>query len=174
MIFEKKLLGVRQLDIVEDAAAAQRWRQAILKLSNSMREAADEREHLSPVLMEALHNALENLLLLGDEADLMALEEWLDHEIATRAELRAAEGAASPSGNGYDDDKRHGHDRRFAERRFGERRQGERRTATQWITPETDPDTPPPPERRHTQRRDKDDRRQAKRRSGQERRDAHE
>lgn len=71
----------------EDDARALRWRTAILKLSENFREAADVRHDLSPILMEALHNALENLLLLGDEADLLALEEWLDLENAARESM---------------------------------------------------------------------------------------
>ncbi len=54
-----------------------RWRRAILRLSETFLSAADERSDLSPILLEAMHNALENLLVYGEEDDLMALEEWL-------------------------------------------------------------------------------------------------
>lgn len=56
---------------------ALRWRRAILRLSETLLSAADERSDLSPILLEAMHNALENLLVYGEEDDLMALEEWL-------------------------------------------------------------------------------------------------
>lgn len=56
---------------------ALRWRRAILRLSETLLSAADERQDLSPILLEAMHNALENLLVYGEEHDLMALEEWL-------------------------------------------------------------------------------------------------
>ncbi len=56
---------------------ALRWRRAILRLSETLLSAADERSDLSPILLEAMHNALENLLVYGEEHDLMALEEWL-------------------------------------------------------------------------------------------------
>ncbi|HEX8235007.1 MAG TPA: hypothetical protein VF600_03540 [Abditibacteriaceae bacterium] len=59
---------------------ALRWRRAILKLSETLLSAADEHRDLSPFLMEAMHYALENLLVYGDERDLMALEEWLTEE----------------------------------------------------------------------------------------------
>ncbi len=66
---------------------ALRWRRAILKLSETLLSAADEHRHLSPIFLEAMHSALENLLVYGDERDLMALEEWLTEEAAamTRA-----------------------------------------------------------------------------------------
>jgi hypothetical protein len=94
MIFETKFLAKRQHEVDDEAAAAERWRAVILKLSNNMMEAAGDHEHLSPVLIEALHNALENLLLLGDETDLLELEEWLDHDSSTREAVRAAQNAA--------------------------------------------------------------------------------
>jgi hypothetical protein len=59
---------------------ALRWRRAILKLSETLLTAADEHRELSPFLLEAMHYALENLLVYGDERDLMALEEWLVEE----------------------------------------------------------------------------------------------
>jgi hypothetical protein len=59
---------------------ALRWRRAILKLSETLLTAADRHQELSPFLLEAMHYALENLLVHGDERDLMALEEWLIEE----------------------------------------------------------------------------------------------
>jgi hypothetical protein len=64
---------------------ALRWRRAILKLSETLLSAADKHRDLSPIFMEAMHYALENLLVYGDERDLMALEEWLTEE--SRAEI---------------------------------------------------------------------------------------
>lgn len=69
---------------------ALRWRRAILKLSETLLSAADEHRHLSPIFLEAMHCALENLLVYGDERDLMALEEWLTEEAA--ALIRAQTG----------------------------------------------------------------------------------
>ena len=69
---------------------ALRWRRAILKLSETLLSAAAEHRSLSPIFMEAMHYALENLLIYGDERDLMALEEWLNEE--NRAQLRARAG----------------------------------------------------------------------------------
>lgn len=63
-----------------DEAAALRWRKTLLRLSETFLDAAQERSDLSPILLEALHNALEQLLIYGDEGVLMALEEWLEHE----------------------------------------------------------------------------------------------
>lgn len=59
---------------------ALRWRRAILDLSETFLCACDERSDLSPILMEAMHSALENLLVYGEANDLMALEEWLHEE----------------------------------------------------------------------------------------------
>lgn len=59
---------------------AARWRRAILNLSETLLSACDERQDLSPFLMEAMHSALENLLVYGEADDLMALEEWLNEE----------------------------------------------------------------------------------------------
>ena len=89
MMFQKTLLAtpttVRELtdkQTVSDdeALAALRWRRAILKLSETLLSAADQRRELSPVLLEAMDFALENYLLYGDEHDLMLLEEWLREE----------------------------------------------------------------------------------------------
>ena len=62
---------------------ALRWRRAILKLSETLLTAADKHHELSPFLLEAMHYALENLLVYGDERDLMTLEEWLTEESAS-------------------------------------------------------------------------------------------
>ncbi len=59
---------------------AARWRRAILNLSETLLSACDERRDLSPFLMEAMHSALENLLVYGEADDLLALEEWLNEE----------------------------------------------------------------------------------------------
>jgi len=67
-------------DVFEDDAAALRWRRALLRLSETFLDAAEERRDLSPILLGALHNALEQLLIHGEEDDLMALEDWLSHE----------------------------------------------------------------------------------------------
>ena len=67
-------------DFFEDDEAALRWRRALLRLSETFLDAAEERRDLSPILLGALHNALEQLLIHGEEDDLMALEDWLSHE----------------------------------------------------------------------------------------------
>lgn len=72
-------LDAQQEDL-EDDEAALRWRRALLRLSETFLDAAQERRDLSPILLSALQNALEQLLVHGEEADLMALEEWLEHE----------------------------------------------------------------------------------------------
>jgi hypothetical protein len=69
-----------QHEDLEDNEAALRWRRALLRLSETFLDAAQERRDLSPILLSALQNALEQLLVHGEEADLMALEEWLGHE----------------------------------------------------------------------------------------------
>ena len=99
---------------------ALRWRRAILKLSETLMSAADERSDLSPILMEAMHNALEKLLVYGEERDLMILEEWLSQEYNDLAERRAQRVDESHNGNtGVP----------IVERRKGERRSGDRRKA---------------------------------------------
>jgi hypothetical protein len=82
-MLEQKLLSARlRVDTAEseEEEAALKWRRVILKLTANFNTAAGERSDLSPVLMEALHHALENLLLHGDEAQLLALEEWVDQD----------------------------------------------------------------------------------------------
>lgn len=73
-------------NLLTDDASITRYRRAILRLSDQMVHAADARVDLSPLLLEALNHALENLLLYGDVAALQSLEEWLDDgEIITGA-----------------------------------------------------------------------------------------
>lgn len=87
--------------------AAERWRNAILRLSQTLMAASAERSDLAPILMEAMHNALEQLLVFGHDDELMALEEWLELEAESTNEHLAS-----------------------VEQRSGsERRQGERRTS---------------------------------------------
>src|SRR5688500_15161474 len=61
----------------DEEQLALRWRRVILRLSENLLDAAAQRSELSPILLGALHNALDQLLLYGEEGDLMALEEWL-------------------------------------------------------------------------------------------------
>jgi hypothetical protein len=69
-------------DFTDEDRLALRWRKAILRLSENFMDAAGERSDLSPILMEAMHNALDNLLVYGEATDLMVLEEWLSIEEA--------------------------------------------------------------------------------------------
>ena len=83
LLREAQHIGQRldaQHEDLEDDEAALRWRSALLHLSETFLDAAQERRDLSPILLSALQNALEQLLVHGEEADLMALEEWLGHE----------------------------------------------------------------------------------------------
>jgi hypothetical protein len=90
----------------QETVRAERWRRAILGLSENLRRAAEERPELSNVLMEAMHNALEQLLVYGEENEILSLEEWLELETADLPERPA-----------------------FVERRAGQdRRQGDRRS----------------------------------------------
>lgn len=73
------LLG-GEADDAAELQAALRWRAALLRLSEALRRSADERPELSAILMEAMHNALEQLLVHGNEDELLALEEWLELE----------------------------------------------------------------------------------------------
>ena len=66
-------------DIEERAAL--RWRSTVLRLSDHFTTAAAGHPELAPILMEALGNALEQLLLFGRACDLDLLEEWLDVEL---------------------------------------------------------------------------------------------
>ncbi|HEX8552098.1 MAG TPA: hypothetical protein VF681_11160 [Abditibacteriaceae bacterium] len=99
----------------QEEAHAIRWRRAILRLSEAFMDAADERQDLSPILLEALHNALDNLLFYGESGDLMVLEEWLSMEEESKT-------AAWREERRKRDRERRSHDRRFADRRFQDRR----------------------------------------------------
>jgi hypothetical protein len=116
-----------------DDQAALRWRQALLRLSETFLDAAEERRDLSPILLGALHNALEELLIRGNEEDLMALEDWLGHEAPPPPPIQeAVSEAARAIFSGAE--RRNASDRRSGnERRQGDRRQsahGRRATDT--------------------------------------------
>jgi len=83
-------------DFFEDDEAALRWRRALLRLSETFLYAAEERRDLSPILLGALHNALEQLLIHGEENDLMALEDWLSHEAPFTDEAGSTPGESRP------------------------------------------------------------------------------
>lgn len=124
---------------------ALRWRSAILRLSAAFMDAADERRDLSPILLEALHNALDNLLVYGEADDLLVLEEWLSMEEESRgAEWRRERRSGD----------RRSRERRFTDRRFGDRRQNK---------PDMRTSLPgcPPEERRTMVDRRESDRREA-------------
>lgn len=115
-------------DVFEDDEAALRWRHALLRLSETFLDAAEERRDLSPILLGALHNALEQLLIHGEEADLMALEDWLSHEAQPStpdSERRTSDFLmAGESGIYNGAERRSGTDRRSQ----NERRQADRRS----------------------------------------------
>src|SRR5690606_11763873 len=115
-----------QHEDLEDDAAALRWRRALLRLSETFLDAAEERRDLSPILLGALHDALEQLLIHGEETDLMALEEWLSHEPPTDARSTPAAAMAAEAASGEGDYA--GVERRLAvERRaLVDRRNGDR------------------------------------------------
>ena len=96
---------------------ALRWRRAILRLSETFMDAADERRDLSPILLEAMHNALDNLLVYGEAGDLMVLEEWLSMEEETKEAAWRKRRASLD---------RRDHDRRFADRRHKDSHKGRR------------------------------------------------
>lgn len=107
---------------VEDQAAL-RWRQALLRLSETFLDAAEERRDLSPILLGALHNALEQLLIHGNEDDLMALEEWLGHEAPPPSPIEhavslAARAMFSGAERRNVEDRRAGQERRLGQRRL--------------------------------------------------------
>lgn len=115
-----------QTDDQVDDQAALRWRHALLRLSETFLDAAEERRDLSPILLGALHNALEQLLIHGNEQDLMSLEEWLGHEAPPpkpieSAVTEAARAAVSETERRLSQDRRSG-DRRRSDRRAGLRR----------------------------------------------------
>ncbi len=57
-----------------------RCRRAILLLNAQLVKAAAERSEFAPFLLEAMGNAMSELLEHGDERDLLLLEQWLDEE----------------------------------------------------------------------------------------------
>jgi len=63
-----------------DEEQAARWRRVVLHLSDCFSSSAACHPHLAPYLLEALGNALEQLLLFGRERDLILLDEWLSEE----------------------------------------------------------------------------------------------
>ena len=97
---------------IDESEAALRWRRALLRLSENFMSAADERSDLSPILLGALHNALEQLLIYGEEGDLMALEEWLSEGEPTAAPLIAGQERRAPSDRRAGQERRTGTDRR--------------------------------------------------------------
>jgi hypothetical protein len=66
----------------EDEQFYIRCRRAILRLSANLLQAAEHRSDFAPFLLEAMHNAMTNLLEFGDERDLLLLEQWLDEDIS--------------------------------------------------------------------------------------------
>jgi hypothetical protein len=106
-----------------DDLAALRWRRALLRLSETFLDAAEERRDLSPILLGALHNALEELLIHGKEDDLMALEEWLGHEAPPPDPIEAAVSEAARAMFSGSERRNAGDRRAGEERRHGERRQ---------------------------------------------------
>jgi hypothetical protein len=106
-----------------DDQAALRWRQALLRLSETFLDAAEERRDLSPILLGALHNALEELLIRGNEEDLMALEDWLGHEAPPPPPIQEAVSEAARAIFSGTDRRNMGDRRSGNERRQGDRRQ---------------------------------------------------
>jgi hypothetical protein len=117
-----------QHEDLEDDEAALRWRRALLRLSETFLDAAQERRDLSPFLLSALQNALEQLLVHGEEADLMALEEWLGHEAPPAPNVAsdtASEKLLAAPALPASTERRAQRDRRSS---ITDRRQGERRS----------------------------------------------
>ena len=69
----------------EDEQFYTRCRRAVLRLNDQLAKAAAERSDFAPFLIEAMRNAMAELLEHGDERDLMLLEQWLDEENAPRS-----------------------------------------------------------------------------------------
>lgn len=67
-------------DPKDEEQSFERSRRAILRLSANLLQAAEQRSEFAPFLLEAMHNAMSNLLEHGDERDLLLLEQWLDEE----------------------------------------------------------------------------------------------
>ena len=85
-----------------------RWRTAILRLSANLQTAAEQRSYLTPVLLEALNYALNQLLQHGNDYYIEQLEEWLDYEESSSVNAQ---------------ERRSGSDRRLMqERRSGQER----------------------------------------------------
>ena len=57
---------------------AKLWRTVLIDLSSTFTQAAATSPRLASVLLEALDNSLEHLLLFGKEGDLLALQEWME------------------------------------------------------------------------------------------------
>ncbi|HVF11286.1 MAG TPA: hypothetical protein VNA16_10805 [Abditibacteriaceae bacterium] len=102
-------------DAAFDDEVALRWRRVILALSENLMDAASQRSELSPILLGALHNALDQLLLHGEEGDLEALEEWLMME-APSGTLEQAE-VRPPTHAWPGPERRAGPDRRICPER---------------------------------------------------------
>jgi hypothetical protein len=66
--------------IPEDARFYTRCRNAVLRLSDNLPQAADQGFDYAPFLLEAMNTAMTNLLEHGDERDLLLLEQWLNDE----------------------------------------------------------------------------------------------
>lgn len=64
----------------EDEQFYTRCRRAILLLNAQLVKAAEQRSDFAPFLLEAMGNAVSELLEHGDERDLLLLEQWLDEE----------------------------------------------------------------------------------------------
>ena len=64
----------------EDEQFYTRCRRAILLLNAQLVKAAEERSEFAPFLLEAMGNAMSELLEYGDERNLLLLEQWLDEE----------------------------------------------------------------------------------------------
>jgi len=108
---------------------ALRWRRAILRLSETFLDAAGERSDLSPFLLEAMHNALNNLLVYGEAGDLMALEEWLSMEDEFNDRRAGASTRVHVARSG---DRRHLERRAVRQPVANERRADERRDLRDW------------------------------------------
>jgi hypothetical protein len=70
-----------EADEDSEARIALRWRSTVLRLSDHFTAASASHPELAPVMMEALGNALEQLLLFGRTRDLDLIEDWLDEEL---------------------------------------------------------------------------------------------
>jgi hypothetical protein len=70
----------RALMETEDEQFYIRCRRAILRLNDQLVKAAEERSEFAPFLLEAMRNAMAELLEHGDHRHLLLLEQWLDEE----------------------------------------------------------------------------------------------